>query len=176
MFSNHYTGIVETVITRLITSRARRLRLCRDELEDLQQQIVLQLLDFVFDEAHPAGASLTTAITGLIDRQIRSYLRSKTRYQKHVACLAATHEQLVMPDNLDLQMDVAKAMEGLSARDREICTALAEGLSIKAIARQLGRGRDTIDRAIGRIRRRFEAAGLREWVYPEEGGTAGECA
>lgn len=57
-------------------------------------------------------------------------------------------------------------MERLSPRHREICRALAGGHNVSAIAKQLSVGRDTVDRAILRIRKAFEAAGLKAWIDP----------
>lgn len=179
MFANSYVGIVEPEVTRLIVRHARRLRIHGDEIDDLQQQIVPQLAGFHFDVARSNGASLTTALTSVIDRQVKAYLRAKHRYRKrlyrlHAMCTAGLRcdDFVEQPEPTDLRMDLRAAMEPLSQRDRAICQFLSEGLSIKAIAKQLRCGRDTIGRAILRIRDQFIAAGLKAWVDPNDAGIA----
>lgn len=46
MLANSYVGIVEQEVPRLVVSRARRLRISGDEIDDLQQQIVPKLAAF----------------------------------------------------------------------------------------------------------------------------------
>jgi RNA polymerase sigma factor (sigma-70 family) len=178
MLANSYVGVVEQEVPRLVVSRARRLRIGRDEIDDLQQQIVPKLSEFQYDASRSNGASRTTAMTGLIDRQIKAYLRAKYRYQKRLERLQVMSgasgysrpvwpHHVTQPEPVDLRMDLAAAMATLSARDRRICQGLADGLTVKVIAQQLGCGRDTISRAIVRIRAAFTAAGLRAWIDPD---------
>lgn len=178
MIANSYVGMVQPEVPRLIVSRARRYRVGRDEFDDLQQQIVPLLAGFRFDPARANGATPATAMTGVIDRQIKAHLRSKHRYQQRVERLQAmsgpsardgaiTPTQVAQPEPVDLRIDLERTMSRFSRRDREICRGLSHGLSVTAIARQLGCGRDTIDRAVVRIRQVFEAAGLRAWTDPD---------
>src|SRR5690606_23534322 len=74
MLANSYSGIVEKEVSRLVVSRARRLRVSGDEIDDLQQQIVPKLAAFEYDAAKSNGASRSTALTGVIDRQIKAHL------------------------------------------------------------------------------------------------------
>ena len=175
MIANSYVGMVQSEVPRLIVSRARRLRVGRDEIDDLQQQIVPLLAGFRFDPARANGATPATAMTGVIDRQIKAHLRSKHRYQQRVERLQAMSgdparestiapTQVAQPEPVDLRIDLERTMSRFSPRDREICQGLSHGLTVKAIAGQLGCGRDTIDRAVVRIRKVFEAAGLRAWI------------
>lgn len=177
MIGNSYIGMVPPEITRLIVNRARRYRVGRDEIDDLQQQIVPLLADFHFDPVRAHGASPATAMTGVIDRQIKAYLRAKRRYQQRIELLQGTsgdpdRQNTVPPayvtqtDPVDLRIDLERTLTSFSPRDREICHGLSHGLTIKAIAEQLGCGRDTVDRAIARIRKAFETAGLRAWIDP----------
>ena len=176
MLANSYVGIVEQEVPGLVVSRARRLRLGRDEIDDLQQQIVPKLAEFQYDASRSNGASRTTAMTGVIDRQIKAYLRAKHRYQKRIERLQVMSgvlaygrpvHHVTQPEPVDLRLDLATAMATLSARDRTICQGLGDGLTVKAIAEQLGCGRDTINRAIVRIHEVFAAAGLRAWIDPD---------
>lgn len=176
MLPNRYTGMVEPKLARLIVSRARRMHLRPDEIDDLQQQLVPTLASFEFDEDRSNGASLTTALTSVIDRQIKAHLRAKRRYRKRLARIHANPGRYATrvvarsipapPEPLDLRLDLQEAMAKLSERDREICRLLSEGWAVKPIARELGCDRDTVNRAIVRIRETFIAAGLQAWVDP----------
>lgn len=177
MLANSYVGIVEQEVPRLVVSRARRLRISGDEIDDLQQQIVPKLAAFEYDAAKSNGASRTTAMTGVIDRQIKAHLRAKHRYQKRIERLQAMGnpasarfvwpEHVTKPEPVDLRMDLAAAMQRLDERDQTICRSLGEGHTVKAIAEQLGCRRDTVSRAIVRIRQIFTQAGLRAWIDPD---------
>jgi RNA polymerase sigma factor (sigma-70 family) len=178
MLANSYVGIVQPEVPRLIAKRARRFHVSRDDIDDLQQQIVPLLTRFRFDPSRANGATCATALTGVIDRQIKAYLRSKHRYQRRVERLQTlsgnrvgestiSSEQATPPEPTDLRIDLERTMSSFSPRDREICQGLGHGLTVKAIAAQLGCGRDTVTRAVARIRRRFEAAGLRAWIDPD---------
>lgn len=181
MVANSYVGMVQSEVPHLIISRARRYRVGRDEIDDLQQQIVPLLAGFRFDPARSNGASPATAMTAVVDRQIKAHLRSKHRYQQRLLRLQAVSgeagrngttalTQVARSEPADLRIDLERTMSRFSPRDREICQGLSHGLTITAIAQQLGCGRDTVDRAVIRIRRMFEAAGLRAWIDPDYHG------
>ncbi len=176
MLPNRYTGMVEPKVARLIVSRARRMRLRPDEIDDVQQQLVPTLASFEFDEARSNGASRTTALTSVIDRQIKAYLRSRRRYRKRLARIHANPGRYATrilarhipapPEPVDLRLDLEAAMERLSERDRAICRLLGDGWAVQPIAEQIGCDRETVSRAIVRIRETFIAAGLQAWVDP----------
>ena len=178
MLTNSYVGIVEQEVPGLVVSRARRLRITGDEIDDLQQQIVPTLAEFQYDPTRSNGASRTTAMTAVVDRQIKAHLRAKRRYRSRLERLQVlsgawaygrpTHH-VTHPEPVDLRLDLAAAMASLSTRDLAICQGLADDLTVKAIALQAGCGRDTVDRAIVRIREVFTSAGLRAWVDPDYG-------
>ncbi|MBI5864923.1 MAG: sigma-70 family RNA polymerase sigma factor [Planctomycetes bacterium] len=178
MLPNRYTGMVEPKLARLIVSRARRMRLRRDEIDDLQQQIVPALANFKFDEARSNGASRTTALISVIDLQVKMYVRAKRRYSQRLEKLHAEPSRYATrvvarrvpapAEPLDLRIDVDAAMARLTEREREVCRLLGDGWSIRIIAKRLGFGRDTINRDIAHIREVFVAAGLRAWVDPND--------
>lgn len=178
MLANRYTGIVESTIERLIVSRARRLRIAADEIDDLQQKIVPMLAEFQFDEARSNGATPRTVMTAMIDRQLKAHLRAKRRYDDRIervrqtsrsqAGISATWPNRVSTsDPVDLKLDLENATAALSERDRRICHGLSRGETQKSIAERLGIGRDTVARAILRIRAAFTAAGLQAWIDPD---------
>lgn len=171
---NCYEGIVEKDVCRLVVSRARRMQIPPDQIDDLQQQIIPKLAKFKFDPSRANGASRTTVLTSVIDHQIKAYLRARSRYAKRIeelqtvaAAQPPRPKRVAQPEPLDLRMDLAAAMATLSVRDRKICQALAAGMNVKAIAKELHCGRDTVGRAIERIRETFCRAGMRAWVEPE---------
>jgi len=181
MDANSYVGMVPPDIPRLIAARARCYRVRADEIDDLQQQIVPLLAEFHFDPARANGATLVTAMTAVIDHQIKAHLRSARRYRQRLeraqsrsgSSTRQSEDMLVhraMFDLVDLRIDLQQVISRLSPRDRQICRGLSDGFTIKAIARQLGCGRYTVSRGIARIRRVFETAGLRAWIDANCGG------
>lgn len=181
MHNNRYTDIVDPKVARLIVSRARRMRINREEIDDLQQRIVPMLAEFQFDEARSNGAAQSTVMTVVIDRQLMAHLRAKRRYAEHLKRMGSQSRALLsgrpiwpnhvtQPEPVDLRLDIEKAKVGLSDRDQQICDALSHGESQKAIAERLGIGRDTVARAISRIRDVFTQAGLKAWVDPDYDG------
>ncbi|MBI1374089.1 MAG: helix-turn-helix domain-containing protein [Phycisphaera sp.] len=186
MHTNSYVGIVEPEVTRLIVSRARRLHISPDEIDDLQQRIVPVLAEFKFDASRSNGASRTTVLTAVIDRQLLAHLRTTRRYAEHIERMGSRYRALAsgrpiwpnhvtQPEPVDLRMDLADVMQQLSQRDRVVCDGLSKGQTIKAIAERLGCGRDTINRAIARIRNIFTAAGLKVWVDPDYRAEPGQA-
>ncbi|MBI1373707.1 MAG: sigma-70 family RNA polymerase sigma factor [Phycisphaera sp.] len=186
MHANSYVGIVEPEVTRLIISRARRLRIAGDEIDDLQQQIVPKLAEFEFDASRSNGATPMTAMTSVIDNQLKTHLRAKRRYQSRIEHMKSKSRALAsgrpvwpnhvtQPEPVDLRMDLADAMGELSQRDRVVCDGLSKGQTIKAIAERLGCGRDTVNRAIVRIRNIFTAAGLKAWIDPDYRAEPGQA-
>jgi len=169
---NSYEGVVEDWKVELIRMRAKRLGIRRHDLEDAQQEIVLDVLDFRFDAAKSNGACERTALTSLIDRRLMTMLRAKRRYAQRVHSLPTTtedgpdeHEPFTEPiPQQQLAMDVREAVDSLSAEEQTICRLLADGESITEIARQLGRSWHTVNRIVGRVRTHFERIGLDGWV------------
>lgn len=168
MFENDYGELIENWKAALIVSRAIRMGFRRHDLEDVQQQVVVALLAFEFDPAKSNGASEATAITALIDKKLKAIQRARSRYAKRVvghtdesreeASLAATDE---FSTALVAQtLDVREAVADLPPPAQQICTALADGLSINEIARALGVGWHTIRRQVAGIRGYFEFLGL----------------
>jgi len=185
MLANSYVGIVDQEVPRLVVRRARRMRIPREEIDDLQQQIVPKLARFEYDEARSNGASHTTALIGVIDNQLKAHLRAKRRYERRIERLRAQSlaanrcrpvwpNHIVQPEPVDLRLDLAEVVATLSQRDQTVCRGLAQGHTKKAIAEQLGCGRDTVARAICRIREVFAKAGLQVWIDPDYAGEVGQ--
>jgi RNA polymerase sigma factor (sigma-70 family) len=172
MFRNTYEGVVDRWKVDLIRERARRWGFRREDLEDAEQEIILDVADFRFDAAKSNGATERTALTAIIDHRLCTLLRSKRRYQQHVAKAAA---QVAMDDeplaastnsspNGDLVLDMQEAVAALPDFERAICQSLALGHSLTEIAAQLGCSRHAVGKAVARIRLRFESLGLGDWI------------
>ena len=167
-----YEGVVEDWKVELIRVRAKRLGIRRHDLEDAQQGIVLDVLEFRFDSAKSNGACERTALTSLIDRRLMTILRAKRRYAQHVRPQPSKQadgqdesEPFTEPiPQQQLMLDVRDAVADLSAEEQAICRSLANGESIAEIARQLGRNWHAVNRVVGDLRRRFEQIGLDGWV------------
>ena len=172
--TNDYGDLIEKWKVRLIVSRARHYGFPKHQWEDVQQDLILDVMAFEFDPAKSNGASETTALIALIDKKLIDRLRAATRERKHLerrnAALGITESTtedspaLSQRDDIPLRADVHQAMGLLTARQRAICAALAEGRSVSEIARRLGCGWHTVERAIVAIRRAFKEVGLDGWV------------
>ena len=169
--SNRYDGIVEAWKIELIVSRAQRLGIRRHDLEDAQQEIVLDVLSFRFDEAKSNGACERTVLTSVIDRRLMTIARTKKRYEKHVGPMPAEmwndgeREPFTEPiKQQSLEMDMRDAIGAMSDEEQAVCAALATGESIAEIARQLGRSWHAANTIVARIRWHFEQLGLDAWI------------
>ncbi len=172
MYENDYGTAVEPWKVALIRRRAKKRGFRRDEMADVEQQIVLAMSDFRFDPAKANGANEKTVLTALIDRQLSTLCRAKLRRERNVAsqpvdphhdeCIAPGH--VIPQDGAALVSDVREALGRLPSQDREICTALAAGESIDEIARTRSCSWHTIKRRIDDIRQHFERIGLNGWI------------
>ena len=154
-------------ICKWIASRARRMGLRRQDIEDAQQQILMVLMDFQFDPERSNGASSQTAITAIIDRQLRTYKRTKTRYAEHVTGsenipndLAGNTSGSDIESQISMLADVTAARSTLCEVSQRICDALAQGQSINEIAQSLNMSWHTVRKHIDAIRERFIEVGL----------------
>ena len=169
--SNRYDGIVEIWKIELIVRRAKRLGIRQHELEDAQQEIVLDVIEFRFEEAKSNGGCERTVLTSLIDRRLMTMARTKKRYEKHVGPMPAEvrkdgeREPFTEPiKQQSLEMDVREAISVLSSEEQSVCAALADGESIAEIARRMGRSWHAANTIVARIRRHFEVIGLDAWI------------
>lgn len=80
--------------------------------------------------------------------------------------LPATASRTRVPSgepDADLQIDLAIVLKSLPTDDQALCGQLMNG-TLSDAARDLGRPRSTLQRAVARIRRRFEDAGLKIYL------------
>jgi DNA-directed RNA polymerase specialized sigma24 family protein len=150
----------------LIARRARRLGLRGPDIDDAVQELALDVLGFDFDAIRAGNATEPAVLAGVIDRRLASLLRSRDRYQMHLARLAADRK----PDDeidesqdlthVDLRRDVQELICTLSEDDQLVCRRLMNGESLAEIADALDCGWHTVRRMLDRIRATFLAAGI----------------
>ena len=156
-----YGELVEPWKLNLIISRAKRLGLRGEDIQDIQQELVLDVMQFRYDRAKSNGATEATALTALIDNYLKKLLRSDARYRGHLDQFSRQEKRSYDPVPDEQQaIDVQDAIGALSEQERMVCHALDQGQSKSQIARTLGCGWHTVDRLIHRIRRHLEKFGL----------------
>ena len=177
-------AVIDASATSLIQFKARQLTrrrgFNRSDHEDLQQQITLHLLN----QAHhydPARGSINTFVARVVDSCVAMILRDARRLKRGAgirttsldeAALRAggtptdeqqeeqvAHKVRSVLDKLPPELqDIARRLMG--ANDAATDSA---GVSVSAIARDLGVSRRQVHNAIQKLRSYFEDAGLHEF-------------
>lgn len=169
MTENSYRGVLADWKVKLIRERARRLRVPKTDLPDIEQEVATVLVETEFDEERSNGASERTFVTEVIDRTIAGFRRSDRRYRSRVS----EEGESGLPDvvdpkdeltQLDVVSDVQRALAEMDDRQRTICTLLADGSSVAGIARELGCDWHTARRDVRAIRDTFRRLGVDEWL------------
>lgn len=154
----------------LARCRARRLGFRGHDLDDAVQEIIIAVLEFEYDPARSNGASPSTALTAVIDRQLKALLRAKRRRdRRQEQALEELGRTRGMATNGDadepfLGQDVAQAVAQLPAHLQAICTGLANGESMTALAQRLGCNWYTLQRHVDEIRAHFQSHGMDGWL------------
>jgi hypothetical protein len=172
---NSYGHLVEKWKVDLILERARRKRFRRDEMEDVQQELIQAVIDFQYDPQKSNGASEATALTALIDKRLAFIQRGQARlrkrekkYRKLHGCRdGAPPEDLPDPADEDAAVrsrDVQDAVARLAPTEQLVCAALARGEPHSVIASTLGVTRYEVGRIIQHIREQLKTWGLEGWV------------
>ena len=150
----------------LIARRARRLGLRGPDIDDAVQDLALVVLDFDYDQQRAGGASEPAVLAGVIDNRLVSLLRSRDRYQMHLAQIAADirpESEIDESQDLshcELRSDVRDLVNALPADHRDVCHRLMDGESLAEIADDVGCGWHTVRRMLDRIRATFVEAGI----------------
>lgn len=174
MGANQYGTVLPRWKNDLIIARAKRMGLCGPELLEAQQELVLHVAAFQHEPARSNGASKETALTAVIDRQLKALCRSRSRYDRHQQCArdqrAVNTRGADARSNVDqhlLALDVREAIARLTPREQQVCRLLGEGESVARIAEELGCGWHTVRRIIDRLRALFQGMGLDGWVIED---------
>jgi len=156
----------------LIRSRARRLGFRRHDLEDSVQEVMLAVLEFEYDSEKSNGATEATALTTIIDRRLKTLLRSQQRYAgllsraaDRLAAECQGYDDGPVCDEASGVERVASAeldqvLASMDSEMQQVCQLLMDGLSTAGIAEQLGMGWHRANRIVEAIRDRLQAAGL----------------
>ena len=159
-FINDYADLIEPWKVRLIVERAKRFKIPPQQWPDIQQEIILDIMDFRFDPTKSNGAKLSTLLTAIIDNRLKKILRTAARHQDRTDYARSE----VFEETTPLRLDVRQALTRLSPREKAVCLRLSRGDSTSQIARALGCGRATVRRLKDSIRDQFAAVGLDGWV------------
>ena len=143
VYRNAYGDLIEAWKVNLITRRAKQRGWRGADLEDAQQVLILELLEFTFDPAKSHGAAETTALVAVIDRRLAMLRRGERRHAARIERLKSSlgpsgGEACSDVPRINLALDVREAVEDLPPLAQKICGALAEGQSVSEIARRLG--------------------------------------
>jgi DNA-binding NarL/FixJ family response regulator len=158
-----YEGIVDGWKVELIVDRAKRMGFQEHDIDDAQQVIVLELMNFQYDDDKSNGATEKTAVTAVIDNCLKKLLRCQARYRFHVVAYEDHMEPEYDPNAIQqLGIDVRIACEDLSEEERQVCSSLQAGCSKRAIAANLGCGWQTLNRIMESVRQRFAKMELGE--------------
>ena len=160
----------------LIKTRARLMGFRRHDLEDAVQEVMLSVLEFVYDFEKSNGATEATALTTVIDRKLIDLKRSKRCYagllDRATEQLAADHQGYFDGPCLNDQSgeeriasaEVEAVIAQMDAEMQQVCRLLMAGMLTRGIARRLKMGWNRADELVAAIRERFEEAGLNPLV------------
>jgi RNA polymerase sigma-70 factor (ECF subfamily) len=169
--------------------RGKQPCLQREGVEDLMQECLTRWF-FVRDDYDPTReASPKTFMGRIIRNKLTDILREQQADKRKVAHLtisldvplgndadsatlldklddsAATDSYTDAFSEVDLRMDLAKVLQKLDSRQKNICHLLGkDGLSIKEASNRLGTPRSTTYDEIERIRKIFQKEGLQEYL------------
>ncbi|MGE4157728.1 MAG: hypothetical protein AB7F75_01370 [Planctomycetota bacterium] len=149
--------------TELAQRRARRRGFKGTELEDALQDISGSLIGFQFDPARSNGASESTALTALIDKQLSYFRRCRARRRRREDLYMEQLVHIRGREPLDENpvgdfaraMDVWDIVNRLDPLMRQLCLALSRGDSVLQISKTLRMSRYHVDRLIEELRDQF---------------------
>jgi DNA-binding NarL/FixJ family response regulator len=160
-----YKGFVEEWQAELALGRIRRFGFPEHERLDLLQELAMKVRQFTFDVAKSNGAKASTVFCAVVDRHLLSRARAKRRAEQN----ARKYRQLKVSesapdDEVELCVDVRQLVASLTKEERAVCDGISRGLTMRAIAKQLGCALASVGRAKRRIRKKFAEAGLKGWL------------
>lgn len=167
---NRYEGAFEAWKARLAMARIKAMRFPRNDWPDLMQELAILIINFNYDPNHANGAKEQTALYAAINRHLlflmRGRCRSRQRFERYLRSLGIHEDgsylspELCIEMDIPLEMDVQRAVAGLSEFDQAVAKGLAAGMNRSEIARTLGCEWKTVNKAVGRIKKHFEKVGV----------------
>jgi RNA polymerase sigma factor (sigma-70 family) len=143
--------------------------LTNSDRADLEQEMTCDLLRRLrkFD---PERAKRGTFISRIVKHQVTAIIRYRTRkmrdYRRNGCSLAELppeHPSLTTTDRGELAADLATVLAKLPREMRNLCERLRDE-PVPEIARRTGMSQARVNKMLGELRRRFEEAGLREYL------------
>jgi len=189
---NAKQGVLNGYAKEVIRHKARQLigkyGFTRDDYEDLQQEMTLDLLRRL-GKYDPEKSALTTFVARVVNGKISTLIRHRKQEKRDYRCQVCslnapvesdTSESFDMDetlsqddfdrqvgrnaDRLDLSLDFSRAMEELPDDLRQLAIRL-QTQTMAEIARELGVPRTRLyDKGLTRLRKSFEDKGLREYL------------
>jgi RNA polymerase sigma-70 factor (ECF subfamily) len=174
--------IAGDIIRAKVRQITRRHRFGHPEREDLQQDLFCRVFGCLksFD---PERGGIKAFIAVIVDSGISNFIRSQ-RTKKKTLCRTSDVSHRASLDNLseyewhasrsrrprrfedqsELKIDIETIQAQLAADQRDLAERL-KTKPISEVARELGIPRTTLNERVRRLRRHFEKAGLREYLY-----------
>jgi len=161
----YYKDLIEEWKIDLVLARIERMGFQKSYWPDLMQELAVLLLGFQYDPSDDSGATEETVLYSVITQRLRHLrrclIRQAGRQQRHANLCGSDDEPVEYPfhpTGVPTTDEIAAIMAALSESDREICSALSSGSTRTQIARQLDCDWHTVNRAVMRIRKRFNAS------------------
>lgn len=167
-----YAGVFEAWKIDLALGRIKAMGFGKSDWPDLMQDLAIVMLDFRYDPEKSNGATEQTAIYGVINRSLLHRMRTRCRdaaklkrYAREMGVRAdGTGEEPCYHLSTPVDMDVALVCKEMSDFDQQVCRGLSADKTRAEIARELECDWGTVANAIRRIKKHFEARGLKGWV------------
>lgn len=170
----------------MIKDAQREYACLKDEcFEDLLQECLIHWF-FTKDQYRPeAGASERTFLNRITRNKLADLIKFERRNKRKVLYMSESldamgddeksigarerilkvEEQVISKiTTADLPDAMARAMIGLSFRQKQLCRYLSEGMSLVKAGEKMGIPRTTLQEEIKRIRVAFQEAGLEEFL------------
>lgn len=126
--------------------------------EDLKQEAVIRVWQ-ALTKFDPSRASLPTFVEMVVRTRLATMLRASRFRPRQEALNERFAAEEREPRQLDLRIDIARVVAGVSQFDRAVALSLADASAVET-SRCLGVSRAATYRAIGRLRSAFSSAGL----------------
>jgi len=161
----NYKGIVEPRKIASLIVKAKKLGLPEHMIEDVVQDFVLKIIEFKYDSQKSNGASEITALLAIFENKIIDIVR-RLEFEKDF--IEKKSHSVVFECNqiqpLQMRMDIQTALKVLTPVERRTCMQLANGLTIKEIAK-LQKWRFTKARKIvSEIRNKLTKMNLNKYI------------